>query len=168
MTGSAGRSLDDLAREPIDDLDVATLRDVSRLYGTLDPVPGGLVERIKFGLTLDALHAEIAELQRSSDLVGVRSEATGDVQTVTFTSGSLTTMITIAPTSGDRVRIDGWVAPGAGVAIELRGVEGSRHTVADGDGRFVFDDVAKGLAQFVLRTSTEPDARPVVTPSIEI
>src|SRR4051794_21157250 len=114
MTGSAaGRSLDDLAREPIDDVDVATLHAIAGIYSALDPVPGGLIDRIKFGLTLDALHVEIAELQRSSDLVGVRSEATGDVQTVTFTSGTLTTMITITPTSGDRVRIDGWIAPGA-------------------------------------------------------
>ena len=57
----------------IDAEDLALLGRVARLYDTLDPVPAGLVERIQFGITLDALHAEIAELQRSGDLVGVRA-----------------------------------------------------------------------------------------------
>jgi hypothetical protein len=163
-------ALDELAQAPVDDLDVAALREVARLYEALDPVPRGLVERVKFGLTLDALHAEIAELQRSGDLVGVRADAAGDVQSVTFTSAHLTTMITITPTSADRVRVDGWIAPGGGVAVELRAVGGSRQTVADDDGRFVFEDVPTGLAQFVLRPPAGPDGevRPVVTPSIEI
>ena len=52
---------------------------MAQLYDTLDPVPSGLVDRIQFGITLDALHAEIAELQRSGDLVGVRAEASTDV-----------------------------------------------------------------------------------------
>ena len=60
--------------------------------------------------------AEIAELQRSNDLVGVRAqEAPVGSQTVTFTSSDLTTMVTITPSGADRVRIDGWVDPGAGV-----------------------------------------------------
>jgi hypothetical protein len=164
------RSLEELAQGPIDDRDVAALREMARLYDVLDPVPSGLIDRVKFGLTLDALHAEIAELQRSGDLVGVRSEAAGEVQSVTFTSATLTTMITITPTSADRVRLDGWIAPGAGVAVELRGVSGSRQTVADADGRFVFDDVPTGLAQFVLRPpgGADGEIRPVVTPSIDI
>ena len=168
MTRPGPRSVDELALEPIDDLDVTALQHVARLYDALDPVPAGLVDRVKFGLTLEALHAAIADLQRSGDLVGVRSEATGDVQSVTFTSATLTTMITVTPTSADRVRIDGWIAPGGGVAVELRGVDGSRQTTADADGRFVFEDVAKGLAQFVLRPPGDGAGRPVVTPSIEI
>jgi hypothetical protein len=167
MNRPVPRSIDELANEPIDDADAAALRDLARIYDALDPVPRGLVDRVKFGLTLDALHAEIAELQRSSGLVGVRAEAAGDVQSVTFTSATLTTMITVTPTSADRVRVDGWIAPGGGVAVELRGRTTTRHTVADPDGRFAFDDVAKGLAQFVLRPPTV-EARPVVTPSIEI
>jgi hypothetical protein len=159
--------VDTLAAEPIDEIDVQNLRALAQLYDLLDPVPSGLVDRVNFGLTLDALHAEIAELQRTSGLVGVRSEAAGDVQSVTFTSATLTTMITVTPTSADRVRVDGWIAPGAGVEVELRGRAASGRTVADADGRFVFEDVTKGLAQFVLRPPAA-DARPVVTPSIEI
>jgi hypothetical protein len=159
--------LDELAQGEIDDRDVAVLRDVARLYDALDPVPSGLVDRVKFGLTLDALHAEIAELQRTSELAGVRSEAAGDVQSVTFTSATLTTMITVTPTSADRVRVDGWIAPGGGVEVELRGRTATHRTVADADGRFVFEDIVRGLAQFILRPPT-PSTRPVATPSIEI
>src|SRR4051794_18630971 len=169
MSSRGHRSIDELAAESIDERDVVALREMARLYDTLDPVPAGLTDRVKFGLTLDALHAEIAELQRSGDLVGVRSEAADDVQSITFTSATLTTMITVSPTSADRVRIDGWIAPGGGVAVELRIVDGSRNAVADADGRFVFDDVPKGLAQFVLRPpgATLP-GQAVMTPSIEI
>ena len=76
-------------------------------------------------------------------------------------------MVTITPTAADRVRIDGWVAPGGGVVVELRIVDETRTTTADPDGRFVFDDVPRGLAQFTLRAPN--GARPpVVTPSIEL
>src|SRR4051794_26311094 len=98
-------SLSELAAGTIDASDIAVLRKVSGLYAELDPVPGGLIDRISSGITLDALHAEIAELQRSGELVGVRSDAT-EAQTVTFTSSSLTTMVTITVISGDRARID--------------------------------------------------------------
>lgn len=161
-------SFDELAKGAIDEVDAELLLRTARMFDTLDPVPPGLVDRINFGLTLDALHAEIAELQRSSELAGVRAEAGGDVQTVTFTSTTLTTMITVTPTSGDRVRIDGWIAPGGSVTVEFRGRAESRETAADDDGRFVFDDVPRGLAQFVLRPSGKTHPRPVVTPAIEI
>lgn len=161
-------SFDELANGAIDDVDAELLLRTARMFATLDPVPPGLVDRINFGLTLDALHAEIAELQRSGELAGVRAETGSGVQTVTFTSQTLTTMITVTPTSGDRVRIDGWIAPGSGVTVELRGRTESRETAADDDGRFVFDDVPRGLAQFVLRPAGEAHPRPVVTPAIEI
>jgi hypothetical protein len=160
--------LDELAAGQIDAQDVDTLAGIAAMYDALDPVPSGLVDRIQFGITLDALHAEIAELQRGGDLVGVRSGVDGDVQTITFTSPTLTTMVTIVPTSADRVRIDGWIAPGGDVAVELRGEDATRQTVADADGRFVFDDVPHGFAQFVLRPAQSPSSGPVVTPSIEI
>lgn len=167
MTSPASRpSLDDLAAGELDSSDRATLHRMAQLYEVLDPVPTGLVDRIRFGITLDALHAEIAELQRSSDLAGVRSAGEPATQTVTFTSASLSTMVTITPTSAGRVRLDGWVAPGGGVLVELRIVDETRTTTADADGRFVFDDVPRGLAQFTLRAPGEHP--PVVTPSIEV
>jgi len=162
---------DELALGLLDDLDERLLRELAAVYEAVDPVPDGLVERLQFGVTLDALEAEVARLQRlEAEPAGARSgdaDATS-AQTVTFTSASLTTMITITPAGPDRGRVDGWIAPGGGVAVELRVVAGQLHTTADADGRFVFPDVPRGLAQFVLRPP-DPQAHPaVITPSIEL
>lgn len=169
MTSSPRQpSLAEFAAGQIDADDLRTLDRMVTLYEAVDPVPAGLVDRIQFGITLDGLHAEIAELQRSEGLVGVRSGEATEAQTVTFTSASLTTMVTITPQSADSVRIDGWVAPGGGVSVELHIIDHSLRTVADADGRFVFEDVPRGLAQFVLRVPSATPQKPVVTPSIEI
>lgn len=161
-------SFDELANGRIDAEDVRVLGQVASLFDTLDPVPAGVIERIQFGITLDALHAEIAELQRSGDLVGVRADELTEAQTITFTSPSLTTMVTVTPTSADLVRIDGWITPGADVLIELRVVDGVRTTTADQDGRFVLEDLPHGYAQFVIRPPADSGQPPVVTPSIEL
>jgi hypothetical protein len=168
MTSPERPSLAELEAGQIDDVDVHALAEVADLYSSLDPVPAGLVERVQFGITLDALHAEIAELQRSGGLVGVRSDNATDAQTVTFTSASLSLMITITPTSADRARIDGWATPGDGVSVELRTVDGVLSQTADADGRFVFDDVPRGLVQFLVRQPGTQANPPVITPSIEI
>ena len=157
----------ELAMGSIDAIDLSVLDRIEALYTQLDPVPVGLVDRVQFGLTLDALHAEIAELQRSADLVGTRSDGVADAQTVTFTSARLTTMVTISVISADEVRIDGWVVPGAGVVVELRTKHGTTTVTADADGRFVFESAQRGMAQFVLR-GTDPAEPPVLTPSIEL
>lgn len=163
---SSRPGLDELARGALDETDADTLRRMAAYWDEVDPVPDGLFDRIRFGITLDALHAELAELQRSHDLVGARAEAAGEAQTVTFTSSRLSVMVTITADGVDRVRIDGWVAPGGGVEVELRIVGGVRTTATDADGRFVFADVPRGLAQFTLRPPA--GAQPVVTPSIEL
>jgi hypothetical protein len=168
MTPPPRPSLEELAAGRIDDEDLQTLQRAARVYDALDPVPDGLVDRIRFGITLDALEAEIAQLQRSGDLAGVRSDDATETKTVTFTSASLTTMVTVTEISSERVRIDGWVAPGGGASVELRRVDGSESTIADADGRFVFADVARGLAQFVLRPLAPTGQRPVITPSVEL
>jgi hypothetical protein len=168
MTNAEDAALDLLAAEPIDDLDVAALRRMAGIYDALDPVPRGMIERIQFAMTLEALHAEVAELQHSAGLAGVRSGEATETQTVTFTSPSLTTMVTITPTGADEVRIDGWVAPGAVLDVELRVVGSVLTTRSDGDGRFVFDAVPRGMAQFVLRPLEGSSHPPVVTPSIDL
>ena len=156
----------ELAAGSIDAIDLSALDRIEELYARLDPVPAGLVDRVQFGLTLDALHAEIADLQRSADLAGVRSDL-ADAQTITFTTARLTTMVTISPISAEVARIDGWVVPGAGVRVELRTKAGVVSTVADGDGRFAFESVGRGMAQFVLRAD-DSDTAAVITPSIEL
>jgi hypothetical protein len=158
---------DELANGPIDDDDLRILAQVAELYDTIDPVPDGLLERIQFGITLDALHAEIAELQRDDALAGVRGDEVS-ARTVTFTSSSITTMVTITELSPGRARIDGWAAPGGGVDVELRTTDGSLRTTADADGRFVFDEVPRGLVQLTVRSPAGTSQPPVITPSIEI
>ena len=83
-------------------------------------MPDGLVERIQFEITLDALHAELATLtQLDLATSGARSASTESVRTVTFTAETVTTMVTISPQPDGSVRVDGWVAPGAGLLVEV-------------------------------------------------
>jgi hypothetical protein len=168
MTNPDERAVELLAAAEIDDIDVHNLDRVAAVFDLLDPVPTGLVERIQFGITLDALHAEIAELQRTSELAGVRSGDAAQAETITFTSASLTTMVTISPSSADHVRIDGWIAPASVLSVELRVVGAVLSTSTDEDGRFVFEDVPRGLAQFVIRPAAGDQAPPVITPSIDL
>jgi hypothetical protein len=159
------RELDALAAEALDEFDETALDRIAALYTASDPVPANLVDRISFGITLDALHAELAELQRSPGLVGVRAdEAVAD--TVTFTSASLTAMVTMSPTSVESTRVDGWIAPSGVRMVELRTPTGTLHTEADEDGRFAFEDVSRGLVQFTFRDVD--GGHPVVTPALEI
>jgi hypothetical protein len=165
MTTPDERELDLFAAGQIDDTDVAALHRIGALYTKLDPVPVGLIDRIAFGITLDALHAELAELERSSDLVGVRSdEATAN--TVTFTSASLTAMVTVTPSSAESARLDGWLTPTGIRDVEVRTSTGSLYTQTDADGRFALEDVPRGLVQLTFR-SLEGD-QPVITPAVEI
>ena len=126
---------------------------------------------IQFGITLDALHAEVevALLERSADLVGARSEPDGH-------GGADRHLLQLEPDDdgddhravAERVRIDGWIAPGAGVQVEIHTSGGERTAIADANGRFVFDDVHRGPLQFLLRSPAELNRRPVVTPTITV
>jgi hypothetical protein len=165
MTAPNERQLDTLAAEAIDDVDAEALARVATLYSKLDPVPANLVDRIAFGITLDALNAELAELQRSSELVGVRSDETS-ANTITFTSPSLTAMVTVTPTSAETARLDGWITPRGIRDVEVRTAGGSLWASADVDGRFVVPDVARGLVQF--RFVGRAGGQPVLTPALEI
>jgi hypothetical protein len=154
----------------IDENDLRALATLRRTYEVGDPVPPSLLERVKFAITLDNLEAEVAQLQRDSvqELAGSRSEDLLRAHTVTFTSETITTMVTITPLATGAVRLDGWAAPGAHLNVEMRIGESTRSTTADTDGRFVFDEVPRGLAQFVLREHGAAAAIPVITPAIEL
>ena len=159
---------DRLAAEPLDTEDFALLNSLRAYYDEHDPVPDGLVERIKFELTLDALNAEVATLtQLDLASAGTRSASTESVRTITFTSESMTTMVTITPVSEGSVRIDGWAAPGAGIRVEILLADGTRETYADDDGRFVFEQVPTGLAKFALHPA-DGESTTVVSPTMEL
>lgn len=167
MTDDQSRRIEELETTPIDELDGHALATLRRIYETGDPVPGSLLDRVKFAITLDDLEAEVAQLQRESaqDLSAARSDSLMRARTVTFTSETLTTMVTITPLASGDVRLDGWASPGAFLRIELRLGDSTLHVTADEDGRFVFEEINHGLAQLVLRQTGE---HPVITPAIEI
>src|SRR4051812_38754183 len=95
----------------------------------------------------------------------------GGSRTVTFDCEALPIMLSITPGAPDRIRLDGWLAPGGRHAVELRTSAGPRATTADHEGRFVLDDVAHGLAQLVVRPQfgrVGGAPAPVVTPAIVV
>ena len=169
MTTSPADREGQLAEQPLDNEDLAVLNAIRAMYDEADPVPAGLVERIQFEITLDALEAELATLMQL-DLAdaGARGTATESVRTITFTSESLTTMVTLTPQPGGTVRVDGWAAPGAGIQVEVLLPGGPRETRADEDGRFVFEGLPSGLAKFALHLENESGSSTVMSPTIEV
>lgn len=147
------------ADDPLDTTDHGLLSALATVYTALDPVPSGLLERIDFTLAVAELEADIAELTRG-ELVGVRGEET---DSVTFTSGSLSLMVTTV-VAVHHVRIDGWVtSPGAEIDVVAQGE--TRTVTADENGRFAVDAVPRGRTHFVVRRD---GYRPVITPSMEL
>lgn len=160
--------------DAIDARDIANLGLVRDLFGHADPVPSDLAERIKFEITVHALHAEVAELMDSGLLTtrGAAAEVEPTpTESVTFTAASVSLMVTSGPAddddSGDRVRVDGWVTtPGA--QIEAVTTDGSSTVISDANGRFVLDDLPHGPVHFVVTDPGNDDMRPVITPTIQI
>lgn len=172
MTDHDGLSLS--AEAPVDEEDRATLAEVRRLYEQLDPVPVGLVERVRFALLLEQMDTEVAKLvEESVPLAGVRgavAETTEQARTVIFESSALTVMVTVSPTGQDRLRVDGWLSPADGYRVEVRSTDLQLRTDSDADGRFVVPDLPRGLFRMVIWPPTgtgRPDNPPVViTPSV--
>ena len=102
---------------------------------------------------------------RDEGLVGVRSTDYDRVDTVTFATDGLNLMVTIEHRSDGLADVAGWVTEG-GVTVELRERGRTREARADGEGRFLFAGVERGLVSFVLRRSGDQPA--VITPAIEV
>lgn len=159
-------------KDVIDEQDLANLAQVRALYAHADPVPVDLTERIKFAITVQALHAEVAELMDSAQLVtrGTAAEVEPTpTESITFGAASVSLMVTANESDLEgRVRIDGWVTtPGA--QVEAVTVEGSASVKTDANGRFVMDDLPHGPIHFVIRTSPDDETvRPVITPTIQV
>ena len=158
-------------RNSVDEYDLNGLSEVKEMFSHADPVPSGLTERIKFELTVQAMHAEVAELMDSA-MLATRGEIHVEptrTESVTFSAASVSLMVTANPSDlEDRVRIDGFVTV-AGATIETVSTEGSVSNVADANGRFVVDDLPHGPTHFVIRVVPEDDyVRPVITPTIQV
>ncbi|EWT02513.1 hypothetical protein N865_04960 [Intrasporangium oryzae NRRL B-24470] len=159
-------------KDVIDDKDLANLAQVRALYAHADPVPVDLTERIKFALTVQALHAEVAELMDSAMLATRGPSAPVEpmpTESVTFSAASVSLMVTANESDIEgRVRVDGWVtAPGA--SIEAVTSEGSTSVISDANGRFVMDDLPHGPIHFVIMVEPgDETTRPVITPTIQV
>jgi hypothetical protein len=169
------REVERAADEPMDASDVRLLGEVAQLLSTVDPVPDDLVDRIRFSLALDEMHAEIASITRmEADELAVRGEPAAGTrtETLTFSSDSLTAMVTVARTGPGQVRLDGWLAPPAALRIQLRMQEGHREVVADESGRFVVEGLSEGFAQLSFHPPAgdvaDQGAGVVVTPLFQL
>jgi len=153
---------------PLDEVDADVLAELAAAYTVADPPPPDLDELVTFAVALHhgGLEVEVARL--AEDLVvGSGARAAEQPRTLTFDGESLTVMVTVVALPGDRRRIDGWLAPPAPLAVELRagGSDGVTHAVtADETGRFVIEAVPAGLAQLTVRLPAA--GRTVVTPAV--
>ena len=92
--GGAGRPRLPPRPHRSDEDDLALLARLAAVWARRDPVPPGLVDRLEFALTLDALETEVATfLQVDLAASGTRAGDTEAVRTVTFTSETLDTMV---------------------------------------------------------------------------
>jgi hypothetical protein len=165
MTRDAAVGGADAGERPNGDL----VTQLQSMWESRDPVPPDLATRLCFALELEDLEVELARLDTEFGLVGARSEE--EARTLTFTSASLSVMITLGDAPGGAVRLDGWIGDGGGLRVLLRRDGSDFETTSDGDGRFVFDAVPRGLTQLVFRSddgSALQLARPVVTPAVKL
>jgi hypothetical protein len=161
-----------------EDLDRALRDALTEPVTTVDPMPAGLLERIEFSLALADLDLELA--WGTGDLREPSGEP-GNAQVRTFacTSADLAILLTTTPGTGT-CHLDGWLAPGAPLRLELRFRQGAtagyadtgcRSEFADPVGRFEFADVPAGLAQLVVHPTPGSPVTlraAVVTPAIEL
>jgi hypothetical protein len=168
------RTLDELAGQPLDDVDTATLEQVRAAYDEIDPVPPDLVERITFSVALGEMFDEVARMTRVPlDALAVRSEASPTrTETLTFSADRLTAMVTVNRVSVGRLRIDGWLTPTGTYRVRLRIQGGEDHeATADTDGRFSFDGLPEGFGQLSFHPLDGPDGdagSTVVTPLFQL
>lgn len=160
-------ALERLAGEPVDELDLAILDQLGALLDALDPMPAHLVDEVRFALTLDALHAEIAQLQ-AGDLAAVRGEEAlaTPTESMTFTSSSLSLMIQVVGRAADGLEVDGWVT-GGGITIEVLQGSARLSAVSDAHGRLSWTGVQRGPTRFLVHP-VHTEGRPVITPTVEL
>lgn len=169
--GGLGREIVEAAERPLDEDDYALLAEVAKVYDEADPVPADLIDRIQFALALEEMFAEVAHMTRMpEDALAVRGDSvTGTrTETLTFSAERLTAMVTVSRI-GDRLRIDGWIAPPAELEVRLRMQGERRQVMADESGRFVIEDLPEGFAQLSFHPTDVDDADGViVTPLFQL
>ena len=144
--------------------DAELLDAVRQVLDAADPVPTGLVDRVRFAIELDDIDVELSRLVEMPVLAAARSEEFARL--VTFQSDSLTIMVTLEQGTDGTTRIDGWLTPAACRRIELRCPTGPMSTESDDTGRFSLDAVPAGNVRLVVHDEASPLR--VITPTIEI
>ncbi len=169
---------------PLDDVDQAVLDRLALVYGVVDPPPADLDERVLFAVALAGADVEV-EVARLGEELAVGSGARGAdgagadagraggserTRTITFDADSRAVMVTISDQADGQVRVDGWLAPGASLRVELRMPEPAapRVVLADEAGRFAFDGVPHGIAQLLVHPPSGQSAPRVVTPAFSL
>ncbi|MGN9907696.1 hypothetical protein ACTMTJ_09100 [Phytohabitans sp. LJ34] len=160
---------------PLDEVDLSILDHIAAVHGKLDPPPADLDARVRFALSRpdpdvseSVWEFEVARLVEEVP-VGSGARASERTRTITFEADSRTVMITIVGRLDGSVRLEGWLAPAAPLRVELRLPEPAPAQTAQADevGRFVFDEVARGLAQLLVHPPDDTVPR-VVTPSLAL
>ncbi|WP_141567722.1 hypothetical protein [Serinicoccus profundi] len=166
VNGPDGPQGTGLGLAPLDEGDLSVLAELRETVTRLDPCPAGLTERIGFALTVRALQAEVAELTRHP---GALTRGDGDDEpdqatTVTFSTDSVSIMVTVTAGRDGTARVDGWITCEAD-EVELGRPDGGSERVEVQDGRFVFGSIACGPAYLVVHPRGE---RTVITPTFSI
>ena len=166
--------VEEAAGQPIDAADEALLAELAQLLTDIDPVPSDLVGRIQFGLALDEVYAEVAEMTRvAADALAVRHDPVAGERTesLTFAAERLTAMVTVTRSDGT-LRVDGWVAPAGRFLVRVRMQAERREVETDETGRFVLEGLSDGFAQLSFHPVGEdgvPDeSAVVVTPLFQL
>ena len=150
---------------------------ISSVFAAADPVPAGLVDRIRLSVALAGLDGDLdSELARLTVHETALARGTPEEsRTITFDSSSLTIMIRIDSNADGTVRVDGWLAPPHRCRVEISLADGPVTTDADADGRFAFLSVPRGTARLVVRPTEQSAAesqpgpfgiKTVVTPAL--
>lgn len=160
-------------RPRLDRTDLEFLAAINDIYDRLDPMPEFLPDVVLFALAARDLDAEVARLVES-ELAPVGARGGADIEVarrVTFSSDHLTVMIAIESRSAGDFRVDGWAAPGAGLAVELRAGDRLLRAECDDTGRFSIESVPAGPFQLTLSPTPGSDPSvtlPVVTPALQL
>lgn len=181
----SGPSADRSGQDPRDEGLLALVRS---LYEAADPVPAGLVERVRFSVALAGLEGEVARLTAGdaelgrpgplyerTDTVALARGAPEESRTITFDSSDLTIMIRIDANADGTARVDGWLAPPRRCQVEIALIGGALEVAAEADGRFAFPSVPRGTVRIVVRPPERggvtdgpgtTEARSVITPAL--
>lgn len=146
---------------PFDDLD-----RIRALYSAIDPVPPELVRHAQFALDIELLGIDVARPDLEHTLSGAGARGEPQDKLLTFAGTTVTITIQIRVRDDGDVRVDGWLTPPAEHRVELRTERGTTVTQSAPHGRFAFDRIPRGAAQFVVRPPAGTDT--IVTPTITL